>query len=329
MEPVDLSIKIKVETVPSHVEEFRRSGLVLAAPTATIGHEIDSTIQRPNKVPRLSYPFSSSQIQLETNNNVHINHSDLLLNHKLTNINIPTTSTALSQHLHFSNNSYAAVMPLSSQYNIDKFLNYGGLQIFPSTSFSTNSPPDSPKATAVGVKNESSKPVAISEPICTSLSVPSSSSNKRTFHEANESSSKPEILTTDNSQLKESPETISKTADPAPLKTESPPISTSSSSSNHEITQHENSDTITSSKNTLTDVPRILPPSLTDSLVFTHFSSKGVPLSLSLPPPHLSHETLAAFIKDNPNHFPLHMAHFSTGLSLPRVSVDASVKQGL
>ncbi|KAF2365433.1 Zinc finger C2H2-type [Trinorchestia longiramus] len=360
VEPVDLSLKIKVDCIADHdlprpIQEQKPPGEPMfkggISPNSPIPFYFPHTPDTPK------HPFQISQLSHSVNHPLsplHLPHSSDSPIHPFfkasflyeTNNNLTSKIAAVKRDqsaippLIIASPSYPVPIPIpstsghidvqtpsSSHYNFNasssKRIQYGGLHIFPSTSFSPNSPPQSP-TTSTHSSNISKHPLAITaqssvSKISATSASKSTSSQTKSF---NSTSSSHEFNRTKNLKqefsLPCSYPTLSVTSTPSSYVQTSAKAAVSETKAVMRLEEKTPASVSKPRPVEISSIPKSLPPAASDSLVITPVPTTSLPPSLILPP-HFSQEAIANFVKEHHAHphFPLPMAHFPAGLPIP------------
>jgi len=315
VEPVDLSVKIRIETVPKK-EDYRNfnSAHVLhpKLPVALPVHQnikLESTIEANNNI----------DVEACDDKNEEPVHTSLSLPPLTIVPNVPPTQLG-------------GAVPLSSQYFVSSPTIasniYNSFKIAPGTSLSYQSPPRSPSITCTPVKSSINNN--------TTVSAATSSKELHETSSANKYISQLSQITQATDHKKESvppkltPSSYSGTIitsplDPAAiLHQQAVALRNTNGLSIAETTKSSNSSPIP-------NLQRIIPPTLSESLVISPLTNSPIPPALAIPTPHLSPEALATLMKDHHTqpHFPLHLAHLhAAGFHIPLPSLDKNGNPG-
>lgn len=363
VEPVDLSIKIKVITnhdLPKPNPELKPQLHVTAGgfdhkssipfylpqtpdtprhpfPIPALAHGIGSHLS-PLNLPHSSDPSSvhslfKASFLYENNNNL----SSKVPSYKKEQPAVPPLIIASPSYpLHplpvpSTSGHIDVSIPSSSHYDYsttqNKLMQYGGLQMFPSLNFSPNSPPQSPTIPSLPITCPKVSPISIP-----SITSPTTSSQLI----STKSTSPPT-----NNNVKEQCPPQSRSSSISKEETKNPSQSTISSTTispgalsvktteSLKINVLDSRSPSSVSKAAPGEVsPKNLPSAVSDTSAITPVPTTSLPPSLGFPP-HFSQEALANFMKEHHAHphFPLTMAHFPTGLPIP-VPFNSKGEQG-
>lgn len=330
---MDLSIKIKVETVPVPVRHLSLDpkpqfyGIPLLSHNSSHSHHLPHTNDAP-----FTY-LSQHPVKYETNNN----HESKYVPDKNREIHsIPgliIAPTARNSPASCSSGQ-SSMSIVSSQFPVSPTSRSNsppcrGSPSIKGTSFCNNSPPQSPKViTTNTITTSSTSPKPSSS---TSSSPAKSLVTPTKLVEAHDKNVQEEPIVTIKSEnpipKNYSGSIVTAPISSSPLHLSSGPSTPVSIPNGLELKADSNFSRSLSPSN-ISTIARMIPTALTDAMV-VHHPATSLPGRLALPTPNISHEALTNFMKEHHAHahFPLHLGHFPTGLPIA-MQFDTSIKQG-
>lgn len=338
VEPVDLSVKIKVETVAVPVRDSTPEPKSQYCSISPLSRESDHTfnLSHTNDVP---YNFiTKHHLQYEANNNN--NHIIINNESKYSPISERQCSplpgliiapTTLNSPIS-SSSGHSNVSLISSQFTSNtkscENVPVRGSPLLQETSPNCSSPTQSISTVTSSAKKS---PTNSPSPSVKSVASPVRSlvSSPLKIQEEVVKASIPSLIKTENLVATN----YSGSIVTSPL----PPVSIHISGNSllpipiaNGIEPKEGSTlSIPNASSDISTQTRIMPPGLHESMVVGQHPVTSLASRLVLPTPQMSQEALTNLMKEHHAHphFPLHMAHFQAGLPIP-ITFDPTVKQG-